>query len=254
MNAVPRTRALVAALGALVLLTVGACSSADSDQATSTAASVTSGASQTVSDGQVSDGPVSDTAAENPDGSDNVLPPATTDPSAPESSESIPANTELPPAPDPATTEVPAPGGGNIDETVAESTVTTNPPVAVTDTADYGNGVTASLTKTEKLTTTAELPGEIAGPGVALTVRLVNDSDAPIDLGVVVVDLQDAAGTPAIPMTTSPAAPMTGSLAPGASADGTYVFTLPSTYTGPATVSVSYTVDAPVVVFTGDLA
>jgi hypothetical protein len=251
MNAAPRTRALVAALGALVLLTVGACSSADSDQAGTTAASTvstTSDATQTISDGQVSA-----TDAETADGSDNVLPPATTDPSAPASSESVAPNTELPPAPDPATTAVPAPAGGNIDETVAEVTLTTNAPVPVTGTGDYGNGVTVSLASLTGVTTTAELPGEIAGPGVAVTVRVVNSSADAIDLSNVVVDLQDAAGTPALPMTTSPAAPFAGPLEAGGTAEGVYVFTLPSSYTGPATVSVTYTVDAPVVTFTGDL-
>lgn len=244
MNAVPRTRALVAALGALVLLTVGACSSADDQASTSSSTSASPGSAS------VSETAAPGTAAP---ASDNVLPPATTDPSAPASVHDGQHSTELPPAPDPATTAVPAPGGGNIDETVAEVPLTTNAPVAVTETADYGNGVTASLAKLEKITTTAELPGEIAGPGVAVTVRLVNAGSAAVDLGLVVVDLQDAGGTPAIPMSTSPAAPFTGSLAPGATADGVYVFTLPASYTGPATVSVSYTVNAPIVVFAGDL-
>ncbi len=240
MNALPRTRALVAGLGALALLTLGACSSADSDQASSSVASTTSSVAQSVSDDAVSDS--------------NVIPPATTDPAAPESNTEVAPSTELPSAAAPATTEVPAPGGGNINETVAESTLATNAPVAVTETADYGNGVTASLAKVEKITTTAELPGEIAGPGVALTVQIVNGGSEAIDLGAVVVDLQDSAGTPALPMTAATASPFTGSLAAGETAEGVYVFTLPQPYSGPATVSVSYTVNAPVVVFTGDIA
>lgn len=244
MTAVARTRALAAALGAVVLLAVGACSSADDDQASSSASSsVSSGSSaaQTVSDGQVS-------------ASDDVIPPATTDPSAPESSADITPSTELPPAADPATTAVPAPNGGNVNETVPAVELTTNAAVAMTATGDYGNGVTVTLAALDSITTTAELPGEIAGPGVAVTVRVVNAGSAAIDLSNVVVDLQDAAGTPAIPISTSPATPFTGSLAAGATADGVYVFTLPASYTGPATVSVTYTVDAPVVVFTGDIA
>jgi hypothetical protein len=246
MNAVFRTRAVLAALGALVLLTVGACSSDTGDQASSPSVSAPSASSASAS--------VSVTASDSgAPASDDVVPPVTTDPSAPASSGEVPPGAELPPAPEPATTEVPAPQGGHIHETVAEVPLTTNAPVAVTGTADYGNGVTASLAKLERITTTAELPGEIAGPGVAVTVRLVNDSSAAVDLGLVVVDLQDAGGTPAIPMSTSPAAPFGGSLAPGATADGVYVFTLPPSYAGPATVSVSYTVDAPIVVFAGDL-
>ncbi|MEO5833180.1 MAG: hypothetical protein ABIR83_07385 [Nakamurella sp.] len=237
MNAVPRTRAFVAALGALVLLTVGACSSTDEGQASTSATSSTSSGSATGTGALA----------------DNVIPPATTDPSAPASSERITPNTELPSAPDPATTPVPAPNGGNVNETVPEVELTTNAAVPVSGTGDYGNGVTVRLAALNGMTTTAELPGEIAGPGAALTVRIVNSTVEAIDLGNVVVDLQDATAMPAIPMSTSPAAPFTGSLAAGATAEGVYVFTLPASYTGPATVSVTYTVDAPVVVFTGDI-
>lgn len=240
MTALSRTRGGVAALGALVLLTVGACSSADTEQASS---SSNSAASQTISTTETSS-----TLGE------NVIPPATADPSAPESSDDITPSTELPSAAAPATTEVPAPGGGNVNQTVAEVELTTNAPVAVTDTADYGNGVTVALTTLDSITTTAELPGEIAGPGVAVTVQIVNSGGDAIDLGAVVVDLADAAGTPALPMTTSPAAPFSGSLAAGGTASGVYVFTLPTGYTAPVTISVSYSVDAPVVVFTGDIA
>lgn len=240
MSAVQRTRATVAALGALVVLAVGACSSAGPDTATSSASSV---ASTTASTAEASSAL-----------GENVIPPATVDPSAPDSPGSTPPATELPAGPPAATTEVPAPAGGNAGDTVAEVELTTNAAVALTAPGDFGDGVTVTLASVEQITTTAELPGEIAGPGAAVSVRIVNTGTDAIDLGSVVVDLQDAAGTPALPMTTSPAAPFGGSLAAGDTASGVYVFTLPTGYVGPATISVSYTVDAPIVVFTGDIA
>lgn len=236
MNAVPRTRAFAAALGALVLLTVGACSSTDEGQASSSATS----------------SPSSMSATGTGDSTENVIPPATTDPSAPASSESITPNTELPSAPDPATTPVPAPNGGNINETVPEVPMSSAAPVPLTETAQYGNGVAVSLPGIEALTTTAELPGEIAGPGLKVSVQITNSSAATIDVGNVVVDLQDSHGVPAIPMSASPASPFAGSVEAGGTATGVYVFTAPSDYANPATITVSYTTEAPVAVFVGD--
>jgi hypothetical protein len=139
-----------------------------------------------------------------------------------------------------------------VNQTVPAVSLTTNSPVALTATGDYGNGVKVTLAAIEAVTTTAELPGEIAGPGVKVTVDVVNDSNAAVDLGNVIVDLEDAAGTPAIPMSASPASPFTGSVAAGATATGIYVFTVPTTYSNPATISVSYSTEVPVVVFVGD--
>lgn len=237
MNGLARTRALVAALGALVLLTVGACSSTADDQASSSA---TSSAAQMIS---------------NSAGSESTDPATPVDPDAGSvgatDGASLPAVTTSD-IPAPATTAVVPPGGeGNITETVPAQTRSTEPAVPLTETAAAGD-VAVSLTSLEKITTQAELPGEISGPGLEVTVSITNGSDTALDLINVVVDLQDAAGTPALPMIAAPASPFAGNLDPGATAAGVYVFTLPAGYTGPATVAVSYAGDAPVVVFTGD--
>ncbi len=166
------------------------------------------------------------------------------------------ANSGTAGVPDPsapaATTPVPAPGGGDINQTVPAVELTTNSPVELTQTAEAGSGVKISLAGIESVTTVSELPGEIAGPGLKITITVQNTSAAAVDLNNVVVDVQDAAGTPSIPMGASPAAPFTGSVQPGASATGVYVFTLPTSYTNPATVVFSYSTEAPVVLFVGD--
>ncbi|HEY5881087.1 MAG TPA: hypothetical protein VIU11_19400 [Nakamurella sp.] len=165
----------------------------------------------------------------------------------------LPTASETVSVPPPVTTEVPAPGGGGIDQTVPAVEMTSRPAVSLDQPGEFGNRVAVTLDSVEKITTTAELPGEIAGPGVALTLTIRNGSDAPVDLGAVVVDVADSAGTPTIPMTTSPAAPFGGELAPGQQATGVYVVTLPQNYADPATIAVTYSASAPVVVFAGTL-
>lgn len=123
----------------------------------------------------------------------------------------------------------------------------------MTSTAAYGNGVTVTVSGVRKINTTAVLPGEIAGPGVQLTIVFRNGSSAPIDLGNAVVDLQDAAGVSATSMTATPAKPVSGSLNSGATATGSYVFTLGKNFPGPAHLSVSYSAQAPVVLFSGPI-
>lgn len=74
-----------------------------------------------------------------------------------------------------------------------------------------------------------------------------------MDLTSVVVDLTDSAGASAGQLSGPGAAPFTGSVAPGQTATGVYVFSLAQDDRHGDTISVSLTASAPVVVFTGDL-
>lgn len=173
------------------------------------------------------------------------LPPEQTEPGAS-------APTELPSSiPAPATTEVPAPGGGDINQTVEVGEIPSNPPVPLSEASTNDTGVSVALAGIEQVTTEANLPGEIAGPGLKVTVKITNGSSEPLDLSNVVVDLQDAVQTPSIPMTTG-ATPLTGFLAAGEEANGVYIFTTSSGYTDPATVTVTYSAGQPVAVFVGN--
>lgn len=160
------------------------------------------------------------------------------------------AQVSIPPR---ATTPVPAPGGGNIKQIMPNGPRTTQGPVPVAGTAAYGNGITVKLGEIKKLKTTPRLPGEIGGPGVAVAVAIRNGSTAPIDLSTVTVDLQDAAGVPASPMSADPAKPLSGQLAAGATKTGTYVYSFPPNYRNPDRLTVSYSAQAPVVLFTGTI-
>ena len=118
---------------------------------------------------------------------------------------------------------------------------------------DFGNGVGIRLAPIESVEVEARRPGEIGGPGLAITIEITNGSDAEIQLDNVTVDLTDATGASASPVTPESELDLSGPLAVGASTTGTYFFTLPSEDRAGATLRVSYTTDVPTVLFTGDL-
>ncbi len=141
---------------------------------------------------------------------------------------------------------------GDITETVAPQPTESAPAVGLDETAALSGDVTATITEVAAVQAEANLPGEIAGPGVALTVEIMNSSAAPIDLGATLVDLVDAEGLSATQIVQG-TEPHTGTLAPGESMLGTYVFSIDEERRGDVTVRLSYTTDEPIVVFTGNL-
>lgn len=149
-----------------------------------------------------------------------------------------------------ATTPVPPPTSGNIDQTVPAGTVTTKPSVPISATATFSSEVTVKVARIRALDVKAEGPGEISGPGLEITVRIVNGTAKPIDLGNTIVDLTDSEGNPTVP-NMSGNEPITGTLAVGATASGSYQFKVPANLRNPVTIAVSYTTSAPVIVFSG---
>lgn len=142
--------------------------------------------------------------------------------------------------------------GGGINQIVPSAARKTKAPVPLAGTADFGTGVTAHLTSVTAVQAQAAGPGEVAGPALKVAVRLTNDSDAAISLVGVVVTIADANGTPGVQMSQSGSSPFRGSLAAHASADAVYVFTIPAGHRNPVTVNLSYSSEAPVVLFVGD--
>jgi hypothetical protein len=139
-----------------------------------------------------------------------------------------------------------------IQKTVAPKTLATAKPVAIDQTATFGNRVAVRISALKSFNATAHGVGEISGPAVAVTFVIKNDAARSIDLGSVTANLQDAAGTPSTSMVGSPAKPFAGRLAAGGSSTGTYVFALPKSHHNPVTISFSYTTEAPIVVFVGN--
>ncbi len=129
------------------------------------------------------------------------------------------------------------------------------PPVPVGATADYGTGVSASVESVTPVEAVGgRIRGETSGPGVVITVRVHNDSDAPVDLDSVVVDLYAGDGQVGAAITGDPhSSPASGPLAPGAATTATYVRLLPDPTSEQVSITVSYAGQIPSAVFEGSV-
>lgn len=177
------------------------------------------------------------TAAPGAAGSSSAAPAGT--PGAPGSPVSVP-----PPLP------TPTPSGPTANATDLPPAL---PPVPLSAAASQSNGVVATLPRIEGIQGTATGPGNIAGPAVRVTVRLANGTGAPVSLGGVAVNMYYGADrTPASPLDDPSQSPFGGAmLAPGATADGVYVFSVPAGARDAVTVEVGYQAGAPLLLFTG---
>jgi hypothetical protein len=147
---------------------------------------------------------------------------------------------------------VPPPTSGNIHTTVPVGRVQTQTKKGLLGTQSFHNGVTVTIRSVTPIQTKATLPGEISGPGYAVVVSITNGSGKSITVNNVVVTMQDHAKTPGSPMEGAPAKPFRGTLAKGASADGTYVFAMSHSHKNPVTITVSYSADQPDLAFVGN--
>lgn len=161
---------------------------------------------------------------------------------------SAPVGTEKP-----RTTAVPAPDDTTIDDVIDEAPPAPVQEAELDDVVTLDTGVRVSVTEITGLTVEAETPGEVAGPAVAATIRFENESGHPLDLGGAMVTLVDAAGNVAAPTTSEPAAPTSGTVDDGGTAEGTYVFRMPEDTRNAITLTVDYSAGAPVVVFHGSV-
>jgi hypothetical protein len=168
-------------------------------------------------------------------------------PSGKPSATSSPSDT-LPP---PATTPVPPPTPGTINSTVPNKPVETQKAKPLDKPAEGGNGVSVRLESVRKIKAKAKLPGEVAGPALAVAVTIDNDSSKSLDLSSVVVNLSDSSDAPGTVMSAAPAKRLPAKVKAGRSASGVYVFTVPSSKQKSVTVTVSITPGKPVLKFEG---
>lgn len=145
-----------------------------------------------------------------------------------------------------ASTSGPAPTGGATESLPREE----QSPVPVEDEAEFGDGMKVTIASTEAVTMTEVLPGEIAGPAVAIRLAFQNAGSADVSLQNVIVSV-NYAGQEASSFTGEPAAAPPESVAAGQTAEGVYVFAIPEGQRSNVTVRVSYSPDAPQVTFTG---
>ncbi|KRB37162.1 DUF4352 domain-containing protein [Microbacterium sp. Root180] len=148
---------------------------------------------------------------------------------------------------------VPAPNGGSIDETVAPVAPGETLEAKLGDTAELEGGVNVTVSEVEQLDVKAVTPGEIAGPAVALTLTVENDSDESVDLSTAMVSVTGSKDSFGQPTTSEPYSPFLGSVEPGKSISGIYVFRLPAEERDSLQVTVEYVAGAPIALFTGDV-
>lgn len=153
----------------------------------------------------------------------------------------------------PRTTSVPAPDDTTIDNVIPDAPTAPEQQAQLDDIVTLDTGVQVTVVELTGVTVEEQTPGEVAGPAVAAKVRFENGSGAPLDLSTAMISLVDAAGNVATPTTSQPAAPITGTLDQGGTAEGTYVFRIPEDTRGDITLMVDYAAGAPVVVFHGSV-
>ena len=163
-----------------------------------------------------------------------------------------------PPTAMPDGSPIPSPSPGSPDalgegRTEAVEPVATTVPVALDETGDFGTGLTVELTGISPVEGVARAPGEIAGPALEVSVEALNDSSQDVSLDGVVVFLSYGADRVPASEFGHGSAPLSGSVAPGAATPGTYVFAVPEGERDDIRVEVSYTGEAPTVVFTGSV-
>jgi hypothetical protein len=126
------------------------------------------------------------------------------------------------------------------------------PPVGLDEPASSGDGVRAEVRSVVAIDGSGSGPGNISGPALRVTLELTNGTVSPVALDFMSVGLAHGSDrTPASPLNDPSAAPFTGTLEPGATGEGVYVFSVPEEDRELVTVSVGYRAGAPFMVFTG---
>lgn len=116
---------------------------------------------------------------------------------------------------------------------------------------ELSTGFVVALGSITATTVEAETPGDVAGDAIAVVVTVTNASSEPQSIDSAVVTLETADGGLGIPTLAGGAAPLSGEVAPQASAEGRYLFMLDPVEDRDITISVNYAAGEPVAQFTG---
>jgi hypothetical protein len=168
---------------------------------------------------------------------------------SPQQATSTPKST---PSKAPATDAASPPPNSSAPPAAAPGQPAAQAPVTFTEPAAPVPGVTFSISGLEAVQGVANGPGEVGGPALRFTLNVRNDTAAAVSLTSTVVNLfagPDRA--PAVELGEPGGVPLPESVAPGASATGVFVFTVPVELRNQVQISVDYAVDAPVVLFEG---
>lgn len=161
------------------------------------------------------------------------------------------APTGSPTAPAPTDEATPAPGAGS-PVTDAGELPPALPEVPLDAPVTAGDGVVVNLPRVDAITASGRGPGDVSGPALRVTVRVVNDTAEDISLGDVTVNLfYGAEATPASPIDDPSQQLFTGDLPAGEVAEAVYVFGVPTDMRDAVTVEVRHRADAPRLIFSG---
>jgi hypothetical protein len=229
------TGGAAAAVIALVIVIVAVSSGDDG----SDAAPTTSGPAATSTSIESSDG--SSTApSSSSSGTDSTTPGTATTTATVPSTTAGPPQTTIPPAP---SSMVTVPDEGTVD---------VRDPIPTDEPGDFGTGLVIEITELTAVQGEATAPGEISGPSIRAVLSATNNSAEAINLDTMQVEItygpEHSSG---IELQAPDVSHFSGSLAPGASATGAYVFNVPADQRDLIQVVVRYSVDAPVIVFEG---
>ncbi|MBT1637087.1 hypothetical protein [Clavibacter michiganensis] len=148
-------------------------------------------------------------------------------------------------APAPGATEAPAPLPDGDTAALGQEVATT---VALDETATFPGSIQARIVSVTPTSTDGGRVGELSGDAVDVRLELVNVTGEAVAVDSVAVNLfYGADRTPATPADSNTV--IRGSLAPGASATGDYVFSVPAASADAISVVVARDAGSPVVVF-----
>lgn len=158
------------------------------------------------------------------------------------------------PSPTPRPPLIPPPGAEDVDASTPDGPVEAAPlpttEAALTEQVAFDTGMVIEIVAVDAIEVSAETPGEVDGSAVRVTVSASNGSTEPqsVDSAVVTVETADEYG---VGTTAGNPSPLAGTVAPGATASGVYIFMLDPAADREITVSVNYAAGEPVAVFTG---
>lgn len=120
----------------------------------------------------------------------------------------------------------------NTSETSVLAATKPLAPVKVGATSPLLPGIVLQVTKVEHLKLTGHGPGDATGPGIAVYVKLKNNSNHGIDFSTLSVVAEKANGDPLLPSRSEPASVPAGEVAPGDESVAVWTFHTAGSLTG----------------------
>ncbi|ASR56537.1 hypothetical protein CBP52_17165 [Cellulomonas sp. PSBB021] len=199
------------------------------------------------------------TSGRSDDGANPTSAPSTAAASTPGSTAG--ATTASTPAPGPTVSDAPTTPAASAEPSSAAPGVLPTPTprpdgravtlAPIESTAEPSPGVTARVASIRAVTGKAELPGEVGGPALEVTVEVHNGTDEPLDLSLAVLNVYSGPGlTPELPLSTGSRA-FPGEVAPGADATGVFVHTVAVADRGDVTIELDLGVGTTIALFRG---